>query len=170
MKMVPLLLSGLVGLCFPWERVYACQTAATAEPRQKLDLTGLQDKTTDRAANFVVIYGGCIMRTAESARSDRDTDPPEAVLQSQSFAFYALSRGNGLSDEGRRLLEVFRELLRRMKAEGQIVQVSDSRFGLEGETRICAEFVSSDSASKAWMQMQRLSAGVDLVQLKPEKC
>jgi hypothetical protein len=110
------------------------------------------------------------MRTAGSADSGRDTGPPDTVLELQSFAFYALSRGKGLSEKGRQVLEDFRELLRGMKAEGQVVEVSDSRIGLEGETRICAKFASSDLAGKAWMQMQRLSAGVDLVQLKPEKC
>jgi hypothetical protein len=146
MKMAPLLLSGLVGLSFPWQLGYACQMVETA------------------------IDGGWITRTAGSAASGRDTGPPDAVLELQSFALYALSRGKGLSEDGRRALEDFRQLLRDMKAEGHVVEVSDTRIGLEGETRICAKFASSDLAGKAWMQMQRLSAGADLVQLKPEKC
>jgi hypothetical protein len=170
MKMAPLLLSGLVGLSFPWQLGYACQLVETAQLRKTLDLTASQDQATNRAANFAVIDGGWIMRTAGSADSGRDTAPPDTVLELQSFAFYALSRGKGLSEKGRQVLEDFRELLRGMKAEGQVVEVSDSRIGLEGETRICAKFASSDLAGKAWMQMQRLSAGVDLVQLKPEKC
>jgi hypothetical protein len=99
-----------------------------------------------------------------------DTRPPDTVLERQSFAFYALSRGKGLSEDGRKALAGFRQLLRDMKAEGQVVEVSDTRIGLEGETRVCAKFASADLAGKAWTQMQRLSAGADLVQLKPEKC
>jgi len=170
MKMAPLLLSGLVGLSFPWQLGYAYQTVETAQLRETLDLTAPQDQATNRAANFAVIDGGWITRTAGSADSGRDTGAPDTVLELQSFALYALSRGKGLSDDGRRALEGFRQLLREMKAEGQVVEVSDTRIGIEGETRICAKFASSDLAGKAWMQMQRLSAGVDLVQLKPEKC
>jgi hypothetical protein len=170
MKMPPLLLSGLVGLSVPWQLGYAYQTVETAQLRKTLNLTGPQDQATNRAANFAVIDGGWIMRTTESADSGRDTGPPDTVLELQSFAFYALSRGKGLSEEGRKVLEDFRELLRGMKAEGQVVEVSDSRIGLEGETRICAKFASSDLAEKVWMQMRRLSVGVDLVQLKAEKC
>jgi hypothetical protein len=170
MKMAPLLLSGLVSLSFPWQLGYAYQTVETAQLHKTLDLTGPQDQATNRAANFAVIDGGWIMRTAGSADSGRDTGPPDTVLELQSFAFYALSRGKGLSEDGRRALEGFRQLLRDMKAEGHVVEVSDTRIGLEGETRVCAKFTSSDLAGKAWMQMQRLSAGADLVQLKPEKC
>ncbi|MET4037677.1 MULTISPECIES: hypothetical protein [unclassified Bradyrhizobium] len=170
MNMAPLLLSGLLSLSFPWQLGYACQTAETALLRKTLDLTGPQDQATNRAANFAVIDGGWIMRAAGSADSGRDTGPPDTVLELQSFALYALSRGKGLSEDGRRALEDFRQLLRNMKTQGQVVEVSDTRIGLEGETRICAKFASSDLAGKAWMQMQGLSAGVDLVQLKPEKC
>ncbi|MCP1926409.1 hypothetical protein [Bradyrhizobium elkanii] len=99
-----------------------------------------------------------------------DTRPPDAVLELQSFAVYALSRGKGLSEDGRKALDGFRQLLREMKAEGQVVEVSDARIGIEGETRVCAKFASSELAGKAWTQLQQLSAGADLVQLKPEKC
>ncbi|UQR61643.1 hypothetical protein LRP30_33205 [Bradyrhizobium sp. C-145] len=162
MKTASLLLSGLVGLSFPWQLGHAYKTIETAQLHKTLE--------ANRAANIAVIDDGWIMRTAGSIDAGRDTGPPDAVLELQSFAFYALSRGKGLSEKGRQVLEDFRELLRGMKAEGQVVEVSESRIGLEGETRICAKFVSSESTGKAWMQMQRLSAGVDLVQLKPEKC
>jgi hypothetical protein len=170
MKMLPLLLSGLVGLLVPWQLGYAYQTVETAQLGEVLDLTGAEDQAINRAANFAAIDGGWITRAAGSADAGRDTGAPDTVLEHKSFAFYALSRGKGLSEEGQKVLEDFRELLRGMKAEGQVVEVSDSRIGLEGETRICATFASSDVAEKVWMQMQRLSAGVDLVQLKAEKC
>ncbi|MDA9476874.1 hypothetical protein XI03_20765 [Bradyrhizobium sp. CCBAU 65884] len=170
MKMAPLLLSGLFSLSSPWQLGHAHLTVETAQLRKALDLTAAQDQATDRAANFAVIDGGWITRTAGSADSGGDKGAPDTVLELQSFALYALSRGKGLSDDGRRALEGFRQLLREMKAEGQVVEVSDTRIGLEGETRVCAKFASSDLAGKAWMQMQRLSAGADLVHLKPEKC
>ena len=105
---------------------------------------------------------------AEPTDSNRDTSPPGAVLELRSFSLYALSRGKGVSEAGRKAIADFRELLRSMKAEGHVVDVSDTRIGLEGETRICASFASPEMAGRAWTQMQR-SLG-DLVQLKPEKC
>jgi len=102
--------------------------------------------------------------------SSHDAGPPDAVLELQSFALYALSRGKGLSESGQRAIADFRELLRSMKAEGHVVEVSDTRIGIEGETRICARFASPEPAGRAWLQMQRSLVGADLVQLKPEKC
>jgi hypothetical protein len=122
---------------------------------------------------FVQVPGlgdGLLELMTESADSSRDTGPPAAVLELQSFALYALSRGRGLSERGQRAIADFRELLRNMKAEGQVIEVSDTRIGIEGETRICVSFTSPELAGKVWMQMQRSLVAADLVQLKPEKC
>lgn len=95
---------------------------------------------------------------------------PAAVLELRSFALYVLSRGNGVSEGGRKALADFRKLLGSMQAKGEVVEVSDTRIGIEGETRICARFASAERAAKAWTDMQRSLTGADLVQLKGEKC
>jgi hypothetical protein len=124
----------------------------------------------NRPAKGAAIDVGLLERTAGPADPGGDTGAPGAVLELQSFALYALSRGRGLSEGGQRAIVDFRELLRTIKAEGHAVEVSDQRIGIEGETKICASFASPELAGKAWMQMQRSLGGADLVQLKPEKC
>ena len=107
------------------------------------------------------------MRTA---RPSTGSGAPAAVLKLRSFALYVLSRGNGVSEGGRKALADFRKLLGSMQAKGEVVEVSDTRIGIEGETRMCARFASAESAAKAWMDMQRSLTDADLVQLKAEKC
>jgi hypothetical protein len=99
-----------------------------------------------------------------------EASPPRAVLDLQSFAVYALSRGSGLSETGRRAIAEFREVLRAMKADGRVVQVSDTRIGIEGETRICAKFATAELAGQQWMEMTRYVGEANLVQLKAEEC
>jgi hypothetical protein len=169
MNMASLLLSGLVSFSVPLQFGYADQTIVALLSRKASDLSSAQYRADNRA-KIAAIDGAWVERTAGSADPGRDAGPPDAVLELRSFAFYALSRGKGLSEDGRRALEGFRELLRNMKAEGHVVEVSDTRIGIEGETRVCAKFASAELAGKAWTQLQQLSAGADLVQLKPEKC
>lgn len=107
------------------------------------------------------------MRTA---RPGTGSGAPAAVLELRSFALYVLSRGNGVSEGGQKALADFRKLLGSMQAKGEVVEVSDTRIGLEGETRICARFASAEHAAKAWTDMQRSLTGADLVQLKAEMC
>lgn len=95
---------------------------------------------------------------------------PKEVLELRSFALYVLSRGNGVSEEGRKALSDFRKLVDMMQEKGEIDEVSDTRIGIEGDTRICARFATPNGAAKAWMDMQRLLPSGDLVQLKAEKC
>jgi hypothetical protein len=99
-----------------------------------------------------------------------ETGPPRAVLEMRSFALYALSRGSGLSERGQRVLTEFRDLLSRMKAEGKVIQISDTRIGIEGETRICAKFSTGELAAQVWMITAMSIRGADLVQLKAEGC
>ena len=104
------------------------------------------------------------------ARRGSGSGAPAVVLEFQSFALYVLSRGNGVSQGGRKALADFRKLLRSMQAKGEVLEVLDARIGIEGETRVCARFASAEHAAKAWTVMQRSFTGVDLVQLKAEKC
>jgi hypothetical protein len=96
--------------------------------------------------------------------------PPNAVLAQRSFALYALSQGRGLTEAGHRALVEFRDLLRNLKASGQVIQVVESRIGIEGETKICAKFATGQLAEQAWTQMITFVREGNLVQLKSEEC
>jgi hypothetical protein len=94
----------------------------------------------------------------------------EALSELRSFALMALSRGAGVPEAARQAAADFRSLLQRMQAEDAVVEIHESRIGIEGETRICAEFATAEAARQAWSQTQRAVTGIDLVQLKIERC
>lgn len=166
--MMPLLLSAYVLVPVALREVHACQTIAATGADRTLTLHTIGRRISDP---IIVAAGNAEwLELVATAANPSDLVPPDAVLQLQSFALYALSRGAGLTDVGRRALDTFRELLRDMEAQGQVERISDTRIGIEGETRICAKFATSDLAGKAWTQMRRLSVEADLVQLKAEKC
>lgn len=93
-----------------------------------------------------------------------------AALGSSSFSVYALSRGKGVPDEARQVLERSRHLFKRAQEQGDVKQILDRRIGLEGETQICVEFSDERTANKLFSEIQNLSNGVDLVNVKRESC
>ena len=50
-----------------------------------------------------------------------------------SFSVYALSRGKGVPDEARQVLDHSRRLLKRAQERGEVKQIVDRRIGLEGK-------------------------------------
>jgi hypothetical protein len=170
MKMTPSLLLAPVLLSLSSQALYASVAVANSTVYKTLELSRASYRTDDRPPDSAVIGDGLLELIVGSVEPSRDTGPPDAVLELQSFALYALSRGRGVSESGQKAIADFRELIRNMKAEGHTIEVSDTRIGIEGETRICASFTSRELAGKAWMQMQRSLVAADLVQLKPERC
>jgi hypothetical protein len=170
MEMALSLLLALVLLSSSSQSLYASVTVDIATAYKTLDSSRAPYRTDNGIVEGTAFGDGLLELMAESADSSRDAGPPAAVLELQSFALYALSRGRGLSESGQRAIADFRELLRNMRAEGYVIEVSDTRIGIEGETRICAQFASPELAGKVWMQMQRSLVAADLVQLKPERC
>ena len=51
-----------------------------------------------------------------------------------------------------------------------MTRLVEHRIGLEGETRLCAEFSDEHAADKFFDQLHRLSHDVDLVNIKKEAC
>lgn len=87
-----------------------------------------------------------------------------------SFSVYALSRGKGVPDEARQVLAHARQILRQGQEQGEVKRLVDRRIGLEGETRLCAEFADEQAADRFFDQLHRLSLGVDLVNITKEMC
>lgn len=87
-----------------------------------------------------------------------------------SFSVYALSRGRGVPGEARQVLQESRRLLNQAQKKGEVKRIVDRRIGLEGETRLCVEFSDEQAAKRLFGQIQHLSDGVDLVNLKKEPC
>ncbi|HNP29629.1 MAG TPA: hypothetical protein PKK23_11325 [Nitrospirales bacterium] len=100
-----------------------------------------------------------------------DAKPPETLAPApQSISVYALSRGKGVPDQAMEVLNQSRTLLQAARERGEVLRVVEQRIGLEGETRLCAEFSQAVSAHSMIDRIQQLGQGVDLIDVKVEPC
>jgi hypothetical protein len=83
---------------------------------------------------------------------------------------YALSRGKGVPDEARQVLDQARQELKNGQEQGEVTRLIERRIGLEGETRLCAEFVNEAVAERFFLQLNQLSYGVELVNIHRGMC
>ncbi|HVR72305.1 MAG TPA: hypothetical protein VMT87_15800 [Vicinamibacteria bacterium] len=83
---------------------------------------------------------------------------------------YALSRGKGVPREAREALGKVRALVEADRARGVSVRLESARIGLEGETRLCAEYEDAAAAARAYARASALVEGVDLVNLVAGPC
>jgi hypothetical protein len=100
-----------------------------------------------------------------------EAKPPETLAPApQSISVYALSRGKGVPEQAREVLIQARELLTAAQKRGDVLRMIEQRIGLEGETKLCAEFSSGESAQTMIDQIQQLGRGVELINVKIEPC
>lgn len=98
-------------------------------------------------------------------------DPtPQPSTSSRSFAVYTLSRGKGVPPEAREALRKVREMLEDDRSRGLGVRVQSTRIGIEGETRLCAEYQDAKTAVQAIERARAIVKGVDLTNLVIEPC
>lgn len=88
----------------------------------------------------------------------------------QGFALYALSRGKGVPAAARDAMIKAREWLDDAKRTGRVVHIVETRIGLEGETRLCAEFADLESSQTMLERIRELVEGVELINLVVEPC
>lgn len=81
-----------------------------------------------------------------------------------------LSRGKGVPDEARTAYQDARALLERQRDADIVTAMRTQRIGLEGETRLCAEFRSAEEAQSALAEIRKRSAGVDLLDVEVAPC
>jgi hypothetical protein len=114
-------------------------------------------------AGFLLTGGG--MGCADmGGGKETGSSPP------QSFSIYALSRGKGVPEEARKVLDKARAFLKMAREQGTVTRLTDQRIGLEGETRVCVELKDADSSSELFSHIQQMSLGVDLINVKIESC
>lgn len=100
-----------------------------------------------------------------------EAKPPETLAPApQSISVYALSRGKGVPDQAREVLTQSRAILKTAQERGEVLRIIEQRFGIEGETRVCAEFSQEASAHSMMDQIQQLAQGVDLINIEIEPC
>ncbi len=87
-----------------------------------------------------------------------------------SFSVYVLSRGKGVPDPAWKVLEEMRQMLRSLQVDGVAIRIVEDRIGLEGERRLCAEFIDEEIARATWLRAKLIGSGVDLINVKVEVC
>jgi len=93
-------------------------------------------------------------------------DRPEPV----SIAIYILSRGRGVPERTRAVYQEIQALLKEQQGTSVVTNLSTRRIGLEGETRLCAEFRDRTEARATLEKIRKLSAGVELLNVVEEPC
>jgi len=83
----------------------------------------------------------------------------------------ALSRGKGVPEPAQRAFAQAERLFRELQAAKQVVRIHPvERLGLEGERRICAEFIDEKSANAAGARLLQMAEGVELLNIVVEPC
>ncbi len=82
----------------------------------------------------------------------------------------ALSRGKGVPAETREAFKQIRALLERQQATAAVTAVQYQRIGLEGESRLCAEFRNASDAQAALAEIRKIAADVDLLNVVEAPC
>ena len=122
----------------------------------------------DHAARHVLLLLVCAgslgcARPAHVRAEDRSQPPP-------SVAVYALSRGTGVPAATRDALRSMRTLLEELEGQRLVTRIQQARIGLEGETRLCAEFADAGAARAALARMRQIAQGVELLNIVEEPC
>lgn len=91
-------------------------------------------------------------------------------LENRSIAFYALSRGTGVPEATMKALNKVRTRFTELHDQGEVSRVIENRIGIEGETRICAEFITESVVQREWANLKEMVKELDLANIKKELC
>lgn len=87
-----------------------------------------------------------------------------------SITVEMLSRGKGVPDETRAVFKQIHALLEQHQARDNVTTMQTKRMGLEGETRLCAQFRDRDEAEAALAEIRKYATGVDLLNISTDPC
>lgn len=121
-------------------------------------------------ASLVWLLAACTAAAgcAIPVRTDGGEPPPRAVPA--SFAVYALSRGRGVPAATRSAWQAVWMMLEDARREGKVTRLEQTRIGLEGEVRLCAEFSDAGHAREMLERAREIGKGVELLNVVEESC
>lgn len=96
--------------------------------------------------------------------------PAPSAPAVDGFAVYMLSRGRGVPDATRRAYEEAKAVLEAARDEGRTRTLTVEVVGLEGERRLCVEFLDPVRAQVALARIEAIAAGVELLNVIVEPC
>ena len=121
------------------------------------------------AARSCVI--ACTLAAATMALAQRASgQPAPSAPAMDGFAIYMLSRGRGVPDATRRAYQQAKVLLDAARDEGRTRTLTVEVIGLEGERRLCVEFLDPVRAQVELARIEAIAAGVELLNVIEEPC
>ncbi len=93
-----------------------------------------------------------------------------AETSTAEFAVYALSRGKGVPEPTRGAFRNARALLEGAKQRGEVTRLKETRIGLEGETRLCAEAKDIATARALLRELRAIAENIELFNVVVEPC
>jgi len=123
-----------------------------------------------QSAPLRLLFAALGVTAAVGACAGADVPAPASNSKDMSFAVYALSRGKGVPERTRVVLQDARALLEAARKTGKAVRVTQERIGIEGEQRLCAEFKDAAAADEMLARIQQLATGVELLNIVREPC
>src|SRR4029453_5070781 len=94
--------------------------------------------------------------------------PPRPAVA--SLPGYALSRGQGGPAPTRSAWQAVWTMLEDARREGKVARLQQTRLGLEGEVRLCAEFGDRGQAQELLQRTREIGKGVELLNIVEEPC
>ena len=132
--------------------------------RRAIDIAGDRGRTLVWLISAWAAVAGCAM----PARTTGEENVTDAV--SASFAVYALSRGRGVPEATRTAWQAVWTMLEDARREGKVARLQQTRIGLEGEARLCAEFSDPGHAQEMLRRVREIGKGVELFNVVEESC
>ncbi len=102
--------------------------------------------------------------------SDANGDKHVSETSGAEFALYALSRGKGVPEPTRGALEKAISLLENARQRGEVLALSKTRIGLEGETRFCVQAKDAAAARDLQRKVRVIAENVELFNIVEEPC
>lgn len=122
-------------------------------------------------ALFGIILSLVAIVTGNACGQQPQAPNAKAAAAPVGVAVYALSRGKGVPEPAARVFAQAEALFRELQASQQIVRVHPlERLGIEGERRLCAEFVNEQAARAAHARLLEMAKGTELLNVVIEPC
>lgn len=111
-----------------------------------------------------------LLLSACGESSDANGDKRVAQTSGGEFALYALSRGKGVPAATRGALEEATALLEDARQRGEVLAITKTRIGLEGEIRLCVQARDAAAARDLQRKVRAIAENVELFNIVDEPC
>ena len=102
-----------------------------------------------------------LLLSACGESSDANGDKHVSATSGAEFALYALSRGKGVPAPTRGAFEEAQSLLEDARQSGEVLALTKTRIGLEGEARLCVRARDADAARDLQRKIRAIADNVE---------